>query len=139
MFAVGVDHAHVLRDLLSERGITAGVVLGSTPKAERDAAIADFRAGRLRALVNCNVLTTGFDVPELDLVAVARPTASTSLHVQMLGRGTRIAAGKRDCLVLDFAGNVQRLGPITAPRVHASNQRVEVAGETLGQGLSPVR
>jgi DNA repair protein RadD len=134
VFAVGVDHAHVLRHLLEERGIAAGVVLGGTPKAERDQAIAAFRSGRLRALINVNVLTTGFDAPELDLIAVARPTASTSLHVQMLGRGTRIAEGKRDCLVLDFAGNVQRLGPITAPRLHASNQR-----EADGASEPPVK
>jgi DNA repair protein RadD len=128
VFAVGVEHAHVLRDLLGERGIAAGVVLGSTPKAERDAAVADFRSGRLRALVNVNCLTTGFDVPGLDLLAVARPTASMSLHVQMLGRGTRIAPCKRDALILDFAGNVQRLGPITAPRVISGNGR-EATGE----------
>lgn len=129
VFAVSVDHAHVLHNLLHEHGVAAGVVLGSTPKVERDATIADFRSGRLRALINVNVLTTGFDAPELDLLAVARPTASTSLHVQMLGRGTRIADGKADCLVLDFAGTVQRLGPITAPRVQTSTQRGEAAGE----------
>jgi DNA repair protein RadD len=68
VFAAGVEHAHVLRDLLEERGIAAGLVLGSTPKAERDAVVDDFRSGRLRALVNCNVLTTGFDAPELDVL-----------------------------------------------------------------------
>lgn len=130
VFAVGVDHAHVLRDLLAERGIAAGVVVGGTPRAERDAAIADFRTGQLRALVNVNVLTTGFDAPEIDLLAVARPTASTSLHVQMLGRGTRIAPGKRDCLVLDFSGNVARLGPITAPRVQAGQREADGAPES---------
>ena len=65
---------------------------------------------------------------ELDLLAVARPTASTALHVQMLGRGTRIADGKADCLVLDFAGNCQRLGPITAASVRTTDQRDEVKG-----------
>jgi DNA repair protein RadD len=58
------------------------------------------------------VLTTGFNAPAVDLIAMLRPTKSTNLYVQMAGRGTRLAPGKENCLVLDFAGNVARHGPI---------------------------
>jgi DNA repair protein RadD len=82
---------------------------------QRDSAIAGFKSGYYRAAVNNNVLTTGFDFPEIDLIVMLRPTASTVLWVQMLGRGTRPARGKQDCLVLDFAGNTRKLGPINDP------------------------
>lgn len=118
VFAVNVHHATMLQRLLAEAGVQAGLVTGGTPLEERNQTIEDFRAGGLRALVNVNVLTTGFDAPGIDLLALCRPTASTSLHVQMLGRGSRIAEGKTNgCLVLDFAGNCERLGPITDPVV----------------------
>ena len=63
------------------------------------------------------VLTTGFDAPTVDLIAMLRPTLSTGLYVQIVGRGTRLAIGKENCLVLDFAGNVRRHGPVNAVKV----------------------
>ena len=71
------------------------------------------------------VLTTGFNAPAVDLIAMLRPTKSTGLYVQMAGRGTRLAPGKDDCLVLDFAGNVARHGPIDAR---------EAEGQANGEG-----
>jgi DNA repair protein RadD len=62
--------------------------------------------------VNYGVLTTGFDNPRLDVIAILRPTMSPGLLVQMIGRGTRLAPGKQDCLVLDYAGNIERHGPV---------------------------
>ena len=64
------------------------------------------------------VLSYGFNVPFVDLVALLRPTCSTGLYVQQVGRGTRKADGKDNCLVLDFAGNVRRFGPVDDPRIH---------------------
>jgi DNA repair protein RadD len=87
-------------------------VTGDTPAPERDRILAAFKAGRLRCVTNANVLTTGFDAPGVDLIALLRPTKSVGLYVQMVGRGTRLAEGKEDCLVLDFAGNTARHGPI---------------------------
>jgi DNA repair protein RadD len=78
--------------------------------------LTEFKAGTIRALTNANVLTTGFDAPSIDLIAMLRPTMSPGLYVQMAGRGLRIADGKTDCLVLDFAGVVEQHGPITAVR-----------------------
>lgn len=114
LFCAGVAHAHAVRDELRARGVPAASVTGDMQNAERDRIIGAFKADELRALTNANVLTTGFNVPAVDLLAMLRPTMSTSLYVQMVGRGSRNAPGKRDCLVLDFAGNVARHGPVDA-------------------------
>ena len=112
VFCSGVAHARHVRDAVREHGISAETVTGDTPAPERDGILADFKAGRLRCVTNANVLTTGFDAPGTDLIALLRPTKSVGLYVQMVGRGTRLAEGKDDCLVLDFAGNTARHGPI---------------------------
>ena len=74
------------------------------------------KRGEIRALASMGVLTTGFNAPGVDLIALLRPTKSAGLYVQMVGRGTRLAPGKENCLVLDFAGNVRRHGPIDLVR-----------------------
>jgi len=79
---------------------------------DRDTVIRHYKLGTFRAVVNVNVLTTGFDDPEIDLIALLRPTKSPVIHVQTIGRGLRISEGKDHCLVLDFSGNTERLGPI---------------------------
>lgn len=131
VFASGVDHANHLAEEIRSRGFSAGVLTGDTPDGERRRMIEDFKAYRLRALVNMGVLTTGFNHPGVDLIAAARPTESAGLYVQIAGRGTRnvyapgmpldtkeqrlaaIAAGpKPNCLFLDFGGLVRRHGPI---------------------------
>ena len=114
IFCAGVAHAHHVKEALTEQGILAQCVTGETLSAERDRMLTDFKAGRIRALTNANVRTTGFDAPGIDLIAMLRPTMSPGLYVQMAGRGLRIADGKTDCLVLDFAGVVEQHGPITA-------------------------
>jgi DNA repair protein RadD len=113
-FCAGVDHARHIADELNVQGIAANCVTGDTPKAERERILRDFKAGRLRALTNANVLTTGFDYPDIDLIAMLRPTMSPSLYVQMAGRGLRPKSRTDHCLVLDFAGVVRQHGPITA-------------------------
>jgi superfamily II DNA or RNA helicase len=112
VFCCGIGHALHVRDALRQRGVSCEAVFGETAQEERERIIADFRAGRIKCLVNINVLTTGFNVPQIDLLAMLRPTLSTGLLVQMVGRGSRKAEGKIDCLILDFAGNILRHGPI---------------------------
>ena len=116
IFCAGVNHANHIKEALIEQGIIADCVTGDTPPAQRDRMLKEFKAGRIQALTNANVLTTGFDAPGIDLIAMLRPTMSPGLYVQMAGRGLRIAEGKTDCLVLDFAGVVEQHGPITAVR-----------------------
>ncbi len=123
VFCSGVKHAAHVRDGIRAIGISCEMVSGDTPSGERDSIIRRFRAGEIRCLTNANVLTTGFDVPHIDLVAMLRPTLSTSLYVQICGRGTRLAPGKENCLVLDFAGNIRRHGPVDC---------VEVTGKSGG-------
>jgi DNA repair protein RadD len=129
VFASGVEHAeHIAEDLRNHFGISAKAVHSKMSDGERDKIIEEFKTGKIRCLVNQNILTTGFDHAPIDLIAVLRPTMSPGLWVQMLGRGTRPYNGldpamyipgfryqKFNCLVLDFARNTERLGPIDDP------------------------
>jgi DNA repair protein RadD len=117
VFCVSVDHAEAVASELAKAGESVATVTGSTPKPERAKLIADFKARRIRWMVNVNVLTEGFDAPHIDTVAMLRPTKSPGLYYQMVGRGFRLAEGKADCLVLDYAGNVLEHGPVDAIRV----------------------
>lgn len=118
LFCSGVRHGeHVVRVLREKHGVECGFVEGGTPAKERDGLIDRFRRGDLKYLANVNVLTTGFDAPNVDCVAMLRPTMSPGLYYQMVGRGFRLAEGKTDCLVLDFGGNVLRHGPVDAIRL----------------------
>ncbi|HGY9592788.1 TPA: DEAD/DEAH box helicase [Vibrio campbellii] len=103
VFAATVRHAQEIHGLLPE-GETA-IVIGDTPTPERDAIIQSFKNREIKYLVNVSVLTTGFDAPHVDLIAILRPTESVSLYQQIVGRGLRLSEGKSECLVLDYAGN----------------------------------
>jgi len=129
-FCAGVEHATHVAEAIRGRGINAATIFGDTPKLERDRIIAAFKRGEIRALASMGVLTTGFNAPGVDLIAMLRPTKSAGLYVQMAGRGTRLAPGKADCLVLDFAGNVARHGPIDA---------VKPKRPGSGEGEAPVK
>jgi DNA repair protein RadD len=115
VFCVGVRHAHhvaeTLRELTDEPCET---ITGDTPPLQRAAIIDRFRCGDLKYLTNVNVLTTGFDAPNIDAICLLRPTYSPGLYYQMVGRGFRLCDGKDHCLVLDFAGNIRRHGPVDA-------------------------
>jgi len=112
IFCAGVQHATHIRDAIRSHGISCETVTGDTPTPERDRILAAFKSGKLRAVTNMGVLTTGFDAPGIDLIAMLRPTKSVGLYCQMLGRGTRLANGKENCLILDCAGNTLRHGPL---------------------------
>lgn len=133
VFAAGVEHAEHVANMFNQLGIPTGCI-HSKMKGSRDEEIAKFERGEYRALVNNGILTTGYDCPAIDLLVILRPTKSNVLWIQILGRGTRpfFAPGydlstrdgrlaainsscKQDCLVLDFAGNTTRLGPINEP------------------------
>ncbi len=155
VFATGVEHAVHTAEILNHIGVPALVVHGGNKdykitNQERDDAIARFKSGEVRALVNNNVLTTGFDHPPIDMIVMLRPTSSPGLWVQMLGRGTRPwyaegydlstiegrlaaieASPKKNCLVLDFGGNTKRLGPINDPVIPGRKGK--------GTGEAPVK
>lgn len=129
VFVSGIKNAVRVREMLERRGIVVRDVTSANTAAVNAQAIAAFRSGQVRCLVSANQLTTGFDVPQIDLIAVLRPTVSTSLHVQLLGRGTRPCPGKVDCLVLDFAHNIARLGPINDPFIKERKPKGELTEE----------
>lgn len=131
IFASGIGHAKLLKEGFAGRDIDAEVITGQDGPRDRAARIEAFKSGRLRCLINVNVLTTGFDAPNVDLVALVRATKSTGLYVQMVGRGTRLADGKENCLVLDYGQNVERHGFIDAV-----NPTIKGAG---GEGEAPVK
>jgi len=110
VFACGVNHAELLRAEFETHSIEADVVTGADGMSARADKIERFRRGGSKCLINVNVLTTGFNVPHVDLVAIVRATESTGLYIQIVGRGTRIAPGKENCLVLDYGDNVMRHG-----------------------------
>jgi len=131
VFCAGVQHAYNVRDALRECNIVAETVTGETNMMERDYILEGFKSGEIRAITNCDILTTGFNAPNTDLLAILRPTQSTGLYVQIAGRGMRVASGKENCLVLDFAGNIERHGPIDRVNPYDPSRN--------GNGKAPVK
>ncbi|MDU1573830.1 MAG: DEAD/DEAH box helicase family protein [Pantoea sp.] len=125
VFASTVEHA---REILSLLPANSALISAETPAKERDATIAAFKAQQLKFLVNVAVLTTGFDAPHVDLIAILRPTESVSLYQQIVGRGLRLSPGKTDCLILDYAGNPHDLftPEVGAPKGASDNEPVQV-------------
>lgn len=103
IFAATVDHAKEIAGYLPAEH--TALITGATASAERDELILRFKQRELKFLVNVSVLTTGFDAPHVDLIAILRPTQSVSLYQQIVGRGLRLAEGKTKCKVIDYAGN----------------------------------
>lgn len=149
IFAIDIKHAEHIAEAMTKSGIKTACI-HSKMEGDRRQTIDDIKAGKYRAVVNVDVLTTGFDVPGIDLIAMLRPTQSPVIHVQTIGRGLRVihalgfpdtdegrraaieAGPKQHCLILDFAGNTERLGPI-------NDVLVKEKGEGKGTGEAPVK
>jgi DNA repair protein RadD len=114
-FASGIDHAEHLAENFRSFGISAAAIHSKQKSEYNDEAIKDFKNFKLRCIINYGKLTTGFNHPQIDYIPMVRATLSVPLWVQMLGRGTRPAEGKINCLVGDYARNTPRLGPINDP------------------------
>lgn len=132
MFGVSVEHAAMMRNEMRIRGYSCEVITGETDPRERKQHIERFKRRELQCIASCDVLTTGFDAPVVDILAVVRPTMSASLWVQMAGRGMRISEGKHDCVVLDYGENTERHGPIDQikPKPRAASK---------GEGNAPIK
>lgn len=113
-----------------ETGWNTKILTGSMSKKERAATLDSFSRGETRVLCSIDTLTTGWNLPALDCIVGLRPTVSSSLFVQMLGRGTRTSPGKKNALVLDFVGNLQRLGGVGMMDTYVREWRGE-AGEPV--------
>lgn len=130
-FCVSISHAEDMCQVFNEAGLRATVIHSQITTAERDERLEGYASGKYNMICNVGVLTTGFDAPDIDYLVIARPTESTGLHVQIMGRGMRPHPSKRNTLVLDFAGNTLRLGPVNDPLIPTKK------GE--GRGEAPIR
>lgn len=132
IFAATVAHAEEIMGYLPAD--QAALITGATPSAERTELINAFKARELKYLVNVSVLTTGFDAPHVDLIAMLRPTESVSLYQQIAGRGLRLSPGKQDCLILDYAGNPWDLyaPEVGEPKPPGDNEPVQVECPACG-------
>ena len=136
IFASSIRHVEAICAQLDALGVEALPVHSKMDAAERDANLARALANNNEQplfLVNKDVLTTGFDWPGCNIIPMLRPTNSPGLWVQMLGRGTRPHGGKEDCLVLDYARNTERLGPINDPVLPKARRKGK------GKGVAPVK
>ncbi|MEC8897599.1 MAG: helicase-related protein, partial [Pseudomonadota bacterium] len=126
VFAATVQHAQEIAGYLPEQ--ETALVTGATDLRDRDQLIQRFKQRQLKYLVNVSVLTTGFDAPHVDLIAILRPTQSVSLYQQIVGRGLRLDEGKRDCLVIDYAGNHVNLHhpEVGEPKPNPNSEPVQV-------------
>lgn len=124
-FSVTVAHAWNLNQAFLNAGVASAVVSGTTPAEERARILSDYEKGKIHVVCNCAVLTEGYDAPQTSCIIMARPTQSRALYVQSIGRGTRLAPGKRDCIILDITDNClkHRLEPQSLSR--ALNKRIK--------------
>ena len=112
IFATSINHSELLQQELFKNGIIAKSIHSNLHKDNINAILKDFNSQYLNCLINVNMLTEGFDEPQVDTLILARPTTSIALHRQIIGRGLRLSPNKVDCLVVDLVGNFNRLGDI---------------------------
>ncbi len=123
-YCVSVNHSMTMAEEFCAAGITAAHIDGSTPKAERDRIIADFRRGNIKILCNVDLISEGFDVPDCSCAILLRPTKSLTLYIQQSMRCMRYKPGKR-AVIIDHVGNYARFGMPDADRKWALNAKKE--------------
>jgi len=116
VFCAGVDHAHHVAEAFVRAGWSAVAIDGGMSTAERDAAIGGLAAGTIQVITSCDLISEGFDCPSIAAAILLRPTESTGLYLQQVGRVLRTYAGKASGLVVDLVGNIARHGMPDAPR-----------------------
>ena len=104
VYAINISHAKKIMELYQEYGIKAVAIDSKTPAAERQADIEAFKKGDIQVLVNVDIFSEGFDCPDVEFVQLARPTLSLAKYLQMVGRGLRVAKGKKNCVIIDNVG-----------------------------------
>ena len=104
VYAINISHAKKIMELYQEHGIKAVAIDSKTPAAERQADIEAFKKGEIQVLVNVDIFSEGFDCPDVEFVQLARPTLSLAKYLQMVGRGLRVAKGKKNCVIIDNVG-----------------------------------
>lgn len=129
-FAVDIAHSKALTERFLEAGVPAEHFDGSDDRPTRRAVLDRFRSGEIKVLSNCSLISEGFDLPEIGVVQMARPTASRALYKQQIGRAMRPAEGKSDCVLLDNAGNFSRFGDPLDVEEYSLTDEVKIPHET---------
>ena len=104
VYAINISHAQKITKLYQEHGVKAIAIDSKTPASERQQDIEAFKKGDIQVLVNVDIFSEGFDCPDVEFVQLARPTLSLAKYLQMVGRGLRVARGKKNCLIIDNVG-----------------------------------
>ena len=104
VYAINISHAQKITKLYQEHGVKAIAIDSKTPATERQQAIEAFKKGDIQVLVNVDIFSEGFDCPDVEFVQLARPTLSLAKYLQMVGRGLRVAKGKKNCVIIDNVG-----------------------------------
>ena len=104
VYAINISHAQKITKLYQEHGVKAIAIDSKTPATERQLDIEAFKKGDIQVLVNVDIFSEGFDCPDVEFVQLARPTLSLAKYLQMVGRGLRVAKGKKNCVIIDNVG-----------------------------------
>ena len=104
VYAINISHAQKITKLYQENGVKAIAIDSKTPATERQQDIEAFKKGDIQVLVNVDIFSEGFDCPDVEFVQLARPTLSLAKYLQMVGRGLRVAKGKKNCIIIDNVG-----------------------------------
>jgi ATP-dependent helicase IRC3 len=131
VFAAGVDHAGHLEEAFRKNGSSVRVIIGTTPEEERRQILSDFKSGAVTVLVNVGVLTEGFDEPSIEAIILAKPTRSSLLYTQIVGRGTRLFEGKEHCMIIDIADTTRGKKPIGLPTLLGMPAEFDLQGQSL--------
>ena len=138
-FCVDVAHAHSLANAFDNEGIRAAAVTGNMDRIERAKVIEDFSAGKIQVLANCMVLTEGYDEPAVEGIILARPTHSTLLYTQMIGRGTRLHPGKENVTIVDIVDVTRAHSLTTLPGLFGLSERFDLEGHTTDEAEKAIR
>jgi DNA repair protein RadD len=130
IFGVSRAHCKLMQKAFEAIGIPALYCDGDTPKKERNAIVEKFRAAKRSVLINCALYTTGFNVRDVDCLAMVRATQSPVLYIQVLGRIMRTHPSKEDGLVLDYGKNIERFGPINLIKVAPKHKGAKEKNKT---------
>lgn len=130
VFCTGVAHCEHVAEEIRSRGIECAIVHDGVSNSHVESVYNGLKSGAIRSVCSVEMMTTGVDIPNVDLIAFMRPSASGGLVVQMAGRGTRLCAGKKNCLLLDFARNTDRHGPI---------DKIRGKSKSEGTGIPPMK
>lgn len=137
-FCVDVEHAFQMADAFNVNGIQAAAITGETEKTERSKILEKFKTGDIHVLTNCMVLTEGYDEPSVQGIIIARPTRSSLLYTQMIGRGTRLYPKKKEAVIIDIVDATKEHTLSTLPEIFGFSDRFDLEGHTTQEAQEAI-